>query len=176
MSSLVSPELQAVRHAAREAESISDLSLREFLSFRIGSEEYGIDILRVQEIRSYEAPTRLAGAPAAVVGVTNLRGVVVPIVDLRMHLGKTSDVNGSTVIIVLNVGGTVIGAVVDAVSDVVELSPLQIKPVPDLRHNMDLAHISGIATIDSAQGARLLILLDIERTMSSAEVGLQLPF
>jgi purine-binding chemotaxis protein CheW len=174
MSSLVSPELQAVRQAAREAGDVSDLSLREYLSFRIDSEEYGIDILRVQEIRSYEAPTRLAGAPAVVVGVTNLRGVIVPIVDLRMHLGKPADINGSTVIIVLNVKGTVIGAIVDSVSDVVELSALQIKPVPELRHGMDSAHLSGIATIDSAQGEQLLILLDIERMLSSAEVGLRL--
>jgi len=174
MSSLVSPELQAVRQAAREGDRGPDLCLREYLSFRIDSEEYGIDILRVQEIRSYESPTRLAGAPDAVVGVTNLRGVIVPIVDLRKHLGKVPEVDGSTVIIVLNVRGNVIGAVVDAVSDVVELSPHQIRPVPELRHGVACAHLSGIATIDSTQGPQLLILLDIERMMSSAELGLRL--
>ena len=101
----------------------------EFLTFRLGQEEYGIDILRVQEIRSYEQPTRIANAPAFIKGVVNLRGVIVPIVDLRMKLGcDCAEYNAFTVVIVLNVKGRVVGAVVDSVSDVLELSRDTIKP------------------------------------------------
>jgi purine-binding chemotaxis protein CheW len=91
----------------------------EFLTFRLGGEEYGIDILRVQEIRSYEQPTRIANAPHFIKGVVNLRGVIVPIIDLRLKLGcDTAEYNAFTVVIVLNVKGRVVGAVVDSVSDV----------------------------------------------------------
>src|SRR5262245_53933128 len=103
----------------------------EFLTFRLGAEEYGIDILRVQEIRSYEAPTRIANAPAFIKGVVNLRGVIVPIVDLRLKLGcESAEYNHFTVVIVLNVRGRVVGAVVDSVSDVLELNGEQIRPAP----------------------------------------------
>ena len=109
-------------------------SLREFLAFKLGAEEYGIDILRVQEIRSYEAPTRIANAPVFIKGVVNLRGVIVPIVDLRLKLGcETADYTDFTVVIVLNVRGRVIGAVVDSVSDVIALDADCIKPAPEMR-------------------------------------------
>ncbi len=82
----------------------------EYLTFRLGQEEYGIDILRVQEIRSYEQPTRMAHAPEFIKGVIDLRGVIVPIVDLRIKLGcATADYTDFTVVIILNVGGTVLG-------------------------------------------------------------------
>ena len=108
--------------ANHEATRINAAVGGEFLTFRLGEEEYGIDILKVQEIRSYEQPTRIANAPQFVKGVVNLRGVIVPIVDLRLKLGcKEADFNAFTVVIVLNVKGRVIGAVVDSVSDVCEL-------------------------------------------------------
>src|SRR5512139_993637 len=117
MTAIASPEIQALAHATSLAPATAEPGLREYLTFRIGAEEYGINILRVQEIRSYEAPTRLAGAPANVSGVTNLRGVIVPILDLRRHFGAAvAPVDGSTVIIVLNVRGRVVGTVVDSVS------------------------------------------------------------
>jgi purine-binding chemotaxis protein CheW len=149
----------------------------EFLTFKLGAEEYGIDILRVQEIRSYEQPTRIANAPAFIKGVVNLRGVIVPIIDLRLKLNcERSDYNDFTVVIVLNVKGRVIGAVVDSVSDVLELVKDQVKPAPELSSAVDSGFITGIGSVRSGQGddasERMLILMDIEGLMSSAEMGL----
>ena len=141
----------------------------EFLTFRLGAEEYGIDILRVQEIRSYEAPTRIANAPSFIKGVVNLRGVIVPVVDLRIKLNCDKvEYNGFTVVIVLNVHGRVVGAVVDSVSDVLELSQDLIKPAPEMHTSVDTSFITGIASV----GERMLILMDIETLMSSADMGL----
>ena len=142
----------------------------EYLTFRLGSEEYGIDILKVQEIRSYEAPTRIANAPDFIKGVVNLRGVIVPIVDLRVKLGCASaEVNTFTVVIVLNVRNRVVGAVVDSVSDVLELSRDQIRPAPEMTAAaVNTSYITGIATV----AERMLILMDIEGLMSSADMGL----
>jgi purine-binding chemotaxis protein CheW len=141
----------------------------EYLTFRLGAEEYGIDILRVQEIRSYEQPTRIANAPAFIKGVVNLRGVIVPIVDLRLKLGcPAAEYNGFTVVIVLNVRGRVVGAVVDSVSDVMELTRDHIKPAPEMNASVDTNFITGIGSV----GDRMLILMDIEALMSSADMGL----
>jgi len=145
----------------------------EYLTFRLGAEEYGIDILRVQEIRSYEQPTRIANAPSFLKGVVNLRGVIVPIVDLRIKLGCASaEVNSFTVVIVLNVKGRVVGAVVDSVSDVLELGGDQIKPAPELNASIDARFITGIGTVASEGSERMLILMDIEALMASADMGL----
>ena len=150
----------AAKHGARQG---------EYLTFRLGSEEYGIDILRVQEIRSYEQPTRIANSPAFLKGVVNLRGVIVPIVDLRLKLGcDSAEYNHFTVVIVLNVRGRVVGAVVDSVSDVLELGGEQIRPAPQLNANIDAGFITGIGSV----GDRMLILMDIEGLMSSADMGL----
>ena len=141
----------------------------EFLTFRLGAEEYGIDILRVQEIRSYEAPTRIANAPSFIKGVVNLRGVIVPVVDLRIKLNCDKvEYNGFTVVIVLNVHGRVVGAVVDSVSDVLEMSTDLIKPAPEMHTSVDTSFITGIASV----GERMLILMDIEALMTSADMGL----
>jgi purine-binding chemotaxis protein CheW len=152
----------------------------EFLTFRLGAEEYGIDILRVQEIRSYEQPTRIANAPGFIKGVVNLRGVIVPIIDLRVKLGCDSvEYNTFTVVVVLNVKGRVVGAVVDSVSDVLELTREQIKPAPELNSSVDASYITGIGAVKTTgQGAdgkdaeRMLILMDIEGLMSGADMGL----
>jgi purine-binding chemotaxis protein CheW len=145
----------------------------EYLTFRLGAEEYGIDILRVQEIRSYEQPTRIANAPAFLKGVVNLRGVIVPIVDLRIKLGcDSAEVNSFTVVIVLNVKGRVVGAVVDSVSDVLELGGEQIKPAPELSASIDARFITGIGTVPADHAERMLILMDIETLMASADMGL----
>ena len=142
---------------------------QEFLSFRLGREEYGIDILRVQEIRSYAAPTRIANAPPCIKGVVNLRGVIVPIVDLRLKLGcDSAEYNHFTVVIVLNVRGRVVGAVVDSVSDVLELSGEAIRPAPQLNANIDAGFITGIGSVAD----RMLILMDIEALMGSSDMGL----
>jgi purine-binding chemotaxis protein CheW len=147
----------------------------EFLTFRLGGEEYGIDILRVQEIRSYEEPTRLANAPSFIKGVVNLRGVIVPIVDLRLKLGcDTAEYTDFTVVIVLNVHRRVIGVVVDSVSDVLALGADHIKPAPELAASVDAGHIMGIGCIESGDEQRMLILTDIEAMMSTAEMGLMI--
>ena len=141
----------------------------EYLTFRLGAEEYGIDILRVQEIRSYEEPTRIANAPSFIKGVVNLRGVIVPVVDLRLKLGcERADYNDFTVVIVLNVHGRVVGAVVDSVSDVLALKAEQINAAPEMNTSVDTNYITGIAST----AERMLILMDIEALMSSADMGL----
>jgi len=145
----------------------------EFLSFRLGSEEYGIDILRVQEIRSYEAPTRIANVPHFIKGVVNLRGVIVPIVDLRLKLAcETAEYTDFTVVIVLNVRKRVIGVVVDSVSDVLGLSADDIKPAPEMNSSVDPSFITGIGCVNSGDVERMLILTDIEALMGSAQMGL----
>lgn len=159
----------AQHEAARESAHKVVHSGGEFLTFRLGGEEYGIDILRVQEIRSYEPPTRIANAPAFIKGVVNLRGVIVPIVDLRLKLGcQTVDYDSFTVVIVLNVKGRVVGAVVDSVSDVLQLSKESVKAAPELSSAVDTSFITGIGNV----GERMLILMDIEGFMSSADMGL----
>ncbi|RYF01267.1 MAG: chemotaxis protein CheW [Comamonadaceae bacterium] len=141
----------------------------EYLTFRLGQEEYGIDILRVQEIRSYEQPTRMAHAPDFIKGVIDLRGVIVPIIDLRLKLRcPQADYTDFTVVIILNVGDTVLGAVVDAVADVVALPAGEIKPAPQFESQVDAAFVRGIASV----GERMLIVMDIESLLSSSDMGL----
>ncbi len=145
----------------------------EFLSFRLGAEEYGIDILRVQEIRSYETPTEVANAPPFVMGVVNLRGVAVPIVDLRLKLNCTcAEYTATTVVIVLSVRERVIGVVVDSVSDVLALTQDQVKRAPEMNSMVEASHITGIGCVGSGNARRMLILLDIESLLSSADMGL----
>lgn len=141
----------------------------QYLTLRLGGEEYAIDILRVQEIRSYEEPTRMVNAPAFIKGVINLRGVIVPIVDLRLKLNIDKvEYNEFTVVIILNVRGTVIGAVVDAVSDVVNLTSQSIKPAPQFETAIDSRFITGLANV----GERMLIVMNMEALMSNAEMGM----
>lgn len=142
---------------------------REFLTFRLGGEEYGIDILKVQEIRSYEAPTRLANVPSFIKGVTNLRGVIVPIVDLRQRFGcPTAEFNSFTVVIVLRLGNRTVGIVVDSVSDVLELNPDTIKPAPNISSSVDPSHLIGLGDL----GERTLILLDIQSLLMAPDMEL----
>ena len=158
-----------IRSTARVAAAGTATSLREFLAFKLGDEEYGIDILRVQEIRSYEEPTRIANAPAFIKGVVNLRGVIVPIVDVRMKFNlERADYDSFTVVIVLNIGSRVMGMVVDAVSDVITLTPEQLRPVPEFNSTIASDHLLAIGAIDK----RMLILIDIEKLMTSHEMGL----
>lgn len=141
----------------------------EVLSFRLGQEEYGISLLKVQEIRGYDTVTRIASAPAHLKGVVNLRGQIVPIVDMRLRfrLGK-AEYDSFTVVIILNIGKQVIGMVVDSVSDVVTLTPDQVKPAPMLGGDIDADSLLGLGTV----GERMLILLDIEHLMGTPEMGL----
>ena len=142
---------------------------QEYLTFTLCPEEYAIDILKVQEIRGYESPTTIANAPEFIKGVINLRGHIVPIIDLRIkfQVGK-ADYTATTVVIILNVGGRVVGIVVDSVSDVTMLRPDQIRPAPDFAATVDTKYINGLGTL----GERMLIVMDIERLMISHEMAL----
>ena len=142
---------------------------REFLSFTLGGESYAIDILKVQEIRGYETPTRIANTPDFIKGVVNLRGHIVPIVDLRLKLGVGEPgYDATTVVIILNILKRVVGVVVDGVSDVVALAPEIIKPAPEFGASLDTRYILGLATL----GEELLILVDIERLMGSQDMAI----
>jgi len=141
----------------------------EFLTFTLGHEEYGVEILKVQEIRSYEAPTTIANAPAFLKGVVNLRGVIVPIIDMRIKFGLSNpEYNQFTVVIILNVAHRVVGMVVDSVSDVLQLSGEQIREAPQFGASLDAEYITGLGTVDE----RMLILIDIEKLMTSSDMAL----
>jgi purine-binding chemotaxis protein CheW len=167
--------LQTAPHAGAApsaAAATAPTSIREFLAFKLGSEEYGIDILRVQEIRSYEKPTRIANAPEFIKGVVNLRGVIVPIIDMRLKFNlEQANYDHFTVVIVLNIGQRVMGMVVDAVSDVITLAPEQLRPVPEFSSGVASEHLLAIGAVDD----RMLILVDIEKLMSGAEIGMAEP-
>jgi len=160
--------MEVARGAAKSAIQAA-AEPQEFLTFTLGKEEYGIEILKVQEIRSYEAVTTIANAPEFIKGVVNLRGTIVPIVDMRIkfNLGEV-DYTQFTVVIILNVAGRVVGMVVDSVSDVISLGAEQIRPAPDFSSSFDIQYITGLGTVDS----RMLILVDIEQLMSSSDMAL----
>ena len=142
---------------------------RVYLTFRLGAEEYGIDILKVQEIRGYEQPTRIANAPEFIKGVVNLRGTIVPIVDMRLRFNCSEvEYNAFTVVIILNLGRRVVGIVVDSVSDVMELAADAVRPAPDIESAIDSGCILGLGSV----GERMLILLDIEKLMGNVDMGL----
>ncbi len=145
----------------------------EYLTFRLGGEEYGIDILKVQEIRGYDAVTRVTGAPEFLKGVINLRGVIVPIVDLRLKF-QLGDIKYDefTVVVILSICGRTVGAVVDSVSDVLELTAEQIREAPEFNSLLDADFITGLGTAGTEDRARMLILLDIERLMTSPAMGI----
>jgi len=142
---------------------------REYLTFRLDQEEYGIDILKVQEIRGYEPPTRIANAPNFIKGVVNLRGTIVPIVDMRLKFECSSaEYNALTVVIILNLHSRIVGIVVDSVSDVMELAPENLKAAPDVDSVIDRDSVVGLGSL----GERMLILLDIEKLMAGVDMGL----
>ena len=143
-------------------------SADEFLSFTLGEEHYGVDILKVQEIRGYDSVTRLPDAPDYIKGVINLRGTIVPVIDLRLKLRlDEARYDAFTVMIVLNVDDRVVGIVVDSVSDVIPLNAEQIRPKPEFGAAVDTRFISGIGTQDE----RMLILLDIETLLDTTDIG-----
>jgi purine-binding chemotaxis protein CheW len=148
--------------AAREA-------TREVLVFVLGREEYGVDILKVQEIRGYEKVTPIPSAPEYLKGVMNLRGVIAPVIDMRVKF-RMPEVRYDTftVVVILRIAGRVIGLVVDAVSDVVHFAESDVRPAPQLGSLVDGSFIAGLAT----QGERMVLLLDIEKLLSSGELNL----
>lgn len=148
---------------------------RDCLSFRLHDEEYGIDLLCVREIRTYEKPSWIAGAPLFIRGVLNMRGQVVPIVDLRLRFGLDAPFDSNTVTVVVNVAGRTIGIVVDSVSDVVRIAAEQIKAAPDFRASADARFITRLGLIRHNQRQRMIILLDIEQLLTGTDTGLAEP-
>lgn len=160
---------QAIAERAADEAHAESVGSREFLTFALGEEEYGVDILKVQEIRGYDTVTRLPDAPAFIKGVVNLRGTIVPVVDLRLKFKLPSaDYDEFTVMIILNLSDRVIGVVVDRVSDVIALQEKQIFDPPEFGQTVDIAFITGLGSVDD----RMLILLDIEGLMSSQDMQL----
>lgn len=141
---------------------------REFLAFRLGEEEYAIDIQKVQELRGYDKPTRIANAPDYVKGVINLRGVLVPIVDMRLKFKLAQAAYDQfTVVVVLNIGTRVVGMVVDSVSDVVVLNDEHIKAPPATGNTMSIDYWVGMGVLDE----RMLILVDIDKLMAGSDLS-----
>ena len=158
-------------HGLREhREQAEQEPQREFLTFRLGAESFGIDILKVQEIRGWDEPTAIPNAPAFIKGVINLRGVIVPVLDLRMKFNlPQAEYNRFIVVIILNVASRVIGVVVDAVSDVLSLDKDEIRKAPEFASEaFDTRYITGLATIDG----RMLVMVDIEKLMTAADMAL----
>ncbi|ROZ62583.1 chemotaxis protein CheW [Ramlibacter sp. WS9] len=147
-----------------------DVVKNEFLTFRLGAESYGIEILKVQEIRGYEAPTTIANAPPFIKGVINLRGVIVPILDLRVKFRlPDSKYDEFTVVIILNVASRVVGVVVDSVSDVVSLSVDEVRAAPEFASTtFDTRYITGLANVEEG----MLIMLDIEKLLTGSDMAL----
>ena len=161
--------MQTVERGTAATHAVAAGTMQEYLTFRLGHEEYGVDILKVQEIRGYEKPTGIANAPAFIKGVVNLRGTIVPIVDLRIkfNLGEAK-YDQFTVVIILNVAGRVVGVVVDGVSDVVGLAADQMRTAPEFSASFDTQYITGLGTVDE----RMLILVDIEKLMTAEHMAL----
>lgn len=142
---------------------------QEYLTFSLGQEKYALDILKVKEIRGYEAVTRIANAPNFVKGVINLRGDIVPILDLRLKfdLGQAT-YDEFTIVIVLTINDRIVGVVVDGVSDVISLNREQVRPPPDFGTAFDNAYLMGLANI----GDEMIILVDIEKIITSGDIDL----
>ena len=152
-----------------KTDGVTSVGAREYLTFRLDQEEYGIDILKVQEIRGYEKPTRIANAPEFIKGVVNLRGTIVPIVDMRLKFNcAKAEYNDFTVVIILNLRSRIVGIVVDSVSDVMELPADSVKSAPEIDSVIDSSAVMGLGSV----GERMLILLDIEKLMSGLDMGL----
>lgn len=140
----------------------------QYLTFALGGEEYGVEILKVQEIRGYAPITPIPNTPPHIKGVMNLRGAIIPVVDLRRALAMPAAEHGPfTVIIVVTVGTRVMGLIVDAVSDVLDVARADIHSTPDFGSRIDARFIHGMARA----GDKLVVLLDIERVLAGEEVA-----
>ena len=146
---------------------------KEFLTFLLAGEEYGVDILRVQEIKGWDSVTTIPNTPEYIRGVINLRGTIVPIIDMRLRFNlEKKEYDATTVVIVLNVlnedkPNRTMGVVVDAVSDVYNVPLKDIKPAPDFGTAVDTEFVTGLATV----GEVMVIVLDIDHMLNAAELA-----
>jgi len=139
----------------------------QFLTFQLGEELYGVDILRVQEIKGYTAVTKIPNTPSHIKGVLNLRGTIVPIVELRTKFGMpTIEYTMFTVIVVVVVKEKIMGLVVDAVSDVLNIDKKDIQPPPQFGAKVDIGFLNGIGK----SGDKLIALLDMDRLLSDGDM------
>ena len=160
MQSLVTQD-QATHHVDQDSQ--------EFLVFTLGDEQYGVDILKVQEIRAYENITAIANTPDFIKGVTNLRGIIVPIVDLRIKFAlESAEYTDQTVVIVVDIGEQIIGLVVDGVSDVLTLTADQIKPAPAAGMSLSSDYIAGLGSLED----QMIVLMDVEALLSNGDLGM----
>ena len=140
---------------------------QQYLTFDLAKEHYGVDILKVQEIKGYTAVTRIPNTPEYLKGVLNLRGTIVPIVDLRLKFGMgATEPTSFTVIVVVNVRERVMGFLVDGVSDVLEFASKDVQPPPELGNKVDITFVSGIGNCND----HLVTLLDVDRVLSEEDV------
>ncbi len=139
----------------------------QYLTVNIAEEEYGIDILSVREIRGWSSVTRIPQAPHYVLGVLNLRGAIVPVLDLRLRFGLSrEEYNATTVTVIVTVAGRLFGIVVDAVSDVLDIENAQLRQVPDMGTAVDTEYLKGLTSI----GERMILLLDTDKLLQPQDV------
>lgn len=163
-------EPDASVHGASEPDATDSRAPHaQYLAFCLGSEEYGVDLMQVQELRSYEPVTRIANAPDFLKGFVNLRGCIVPILDMRIRLGLAATYDAFTVVVIVSLGSQMFGIVVDSVSDVISLSPHQIKPAPAMGAAANTDHLVGIGTLD----ARMLSLVDTSKLFADSGFDMQ---
>ena len=145
---------------------MSEVRILQLVTFKLGSEEFGVDILKVQEIIKMMNVTKIPNAPVFIEGVINLRGKIIPIVDLRKRLGfKDQEFDKSTRIIVVELDGLVLGFIVDSVSEVLRIPEDTIEPPPSMVAGIESEYIEGVGKLDD----RLLILLELKKIFSSPE-------
>ena len=143
-------------------------AISQYLTFRLDHEQYGVEILAVQEIKGYSAVTPIPHTPAHVKGAMNLRGQIIPVVDLRVKFGLTAaPYDQFTVIVIVRVGARTVGLLVDAVSDVLDLPTAEIQPAPDLGAAVDVRFLRGLAR----SGEQLVLLLDLPHVLNDDELS-----
>ncbi|SEJ09180.1 chemotaxis protein CheW [Frateuria terrea] len=149
-------------HPANPVASDAETAATQYLTVNLASEEYAIDILAVREIRGWTPVTRIPQAPHYVLGVLNLRGAIVPVLDLRLRFGlQREEYSATTVTVVVTVAGRLFGVVVDAVSDVLDVQADGVRPVPDMGTAVDTEYLKGLTSVDE----RMVLLLDVDKLL-----------
>ena len=168
--------VSAIQKVSNETEASAEASVNQYLAFILAGEEYGVDILRVQEIKGWTTVTQIPNMPPHVKGVLNLRGTIVPIIDLRLRFGlEPIPYGATTVIVVLKVmnehGARIMGIVVDAVSDVYNVSAAEMKLPPEFGAKIKTEFVNGLATLDK----KMVILLNVDRMLNSEDIAVLAP-
>ena len=157
-----------MNRAQPQALEAANADVKQFLTFSVGEEEFGVDILKVQEIKGYSSITPIPNTPGEVKGVMNLRGTVVPVIGLREKLAReAATYDRFTVSVVFSVGGAPTGRVVDAVTDVLDVPESEIEPPPALGGRVDTSFVAGMVKTTE----KLVVLLDIERVLGPADLA-----